>query len=650
MNLSKDASRDATLIFRPLSPKLQLGLRIVWLAITGVTVWLFLTGLPLLRQVSGNQPDLNEAVLNQIGLSLGVYSNFIVTFEILMAMSFVGLGLVVFWYKANDLFAMISAIAFVLFGVLTSTFVLDTVIKIEDVVPPGRERLIAVMSYIGFGFVTWFLYAFPKGDMLFGWLKWFFWTFIGWMVGGLIWPQYSLIYVRPFIYSVIGQLIFYGVGIFAQLYNYRKWATRVQKQQTKWFVFAIVLILVGFVFFELMRVYTITETPSVFNAVFHTVIRFLLWYFPRMMVPVFIGAALFRYRLWDVDFLINRSIVYGGVVALLVGVFGGILYGLSTVFEQSYAAFGVASVVVGLLFQPSLRRMRLFVDRNFYDIKIDYKKGATESRSKVPAISFQEYTGLELIGRGGMAEVYKAQHPTFNEHIALKLLPEDLAKDPEFRWRFEREAEAVSMLDHPNIVEVYDHGQENEICFMVMEYISGQDLSDALEKKPKLTLEEALPLLKQMATALDYAHDQGLVHRDIKPSNIMIDEDGRPVLMDFGIAKILDSHTTVTKAGFLGTLDYIAPEQIQGSSDVDRKADVYSFGVMVYEILTGELPFKYNNPGALLMAHMTQPPPNPRDKAEDLLPQVAFAIIRSMAKNQEERFETVGEFVQELMV
>lgn len=619
-----------------------------WAAITGVTVWLFFTGLPLLRQVSRKQPDLNEAVLNQIGLSFNFYTNFIVTFEILMALSFFVLGLLLVWFKSNDLSAMISATTFVLFGGLTSTFVLNTVMMIENVVPPERERLIVMTSYVGFILINVFLYTFPKGELLFDGLKWFLWGFIAWVVIGIIYPQYSLIYAEPFIISIIGQLFFNGVGIYAQIYNFRKRATAIQKQQTKWFVFAIGLILGGFVYFELLRVYTVTEQPSVFNAIFHTLFRFLFWYFPRILVPGLLWAALFRYRLWDVDFLINRSIVYSGVGILLVGVFGGTLYLVSLLTKQSLIVFGVASIAAGILFQPSQRRMQRFVDQKLYHIMIDYKKRVPELRKEESVVSFQQFSGLELIGQGGMAEIYKAQHPKRPEQVVLKLLPEELLEDAEFRLRFEREAKTVSMLKHPNIVNTYDYGMEDGIYYIVMEYISGQDLDGVLKEKAAFSLDEACPLLEQIADALDYAHDQGLVHRDIKPSNIMIDDSGRPVLVDFGIAKILDSLSTVTQSGFLGTLEYIAPEQIQASKNVDRKADLYSFGVMVYQMLTGEMPFKYNNPGAMLMAHMTQPPPNPRDKVDNLSPRAAFAITRSMAKNQDERFETVGEFVREL--
>jgi serine/threonine-protein kinase len=285
---------------------------------------------------------------------------------------------------------------------------------------------------------------------------------------------------------------------------------------------------------------------------------------------------------------------------------------------------------------------------------------------------FGAYTGLELIGRGGMAEVYKSTHPTLGTPVAIKLLPAHLAAEPDFRKRFTREAEVVSKLQHPNIVRLFDFGEDAEAGthYMVMEYLGGKDLGAYLREKGKLALAEALPLIRQIASALDYAHAQGLVHRDIKPSNVMLDakDEGtlrgmkdesssfiihpssfRAVLTDFGIAKILGGHTAMTRTGgMLGTFDYIAPEQIQASADVDRRADVYAFGVLTYEMLTGELPFGHSNVGALLLAHLNQPPPDPRNLVPDLTSDAAHAIRRAMAKSPAERFATAGEFAAAL--
>jgi serine/threonine-protein kinase len=254
-----------------------------------------------------------------------------------------------------------------------------------------------------------------------------------------------------------------------------------------------------------------------------------------------------------------------------------------------------------------------------------------------------------------MGEVYRARHPTLSRSVAIKILPEH-AGGEEARKRFIREAQTIARLQHPNIITLYDSGEQDGKPYMVMEYIDGQDLSELLEERDRLPLDEALSYLQDIAVALDHAHTQGVVHRDIKPSNVMIEPvtsmDGeqahRAVLMDFGIAKVYAAMTQLTGTGMVGTLDYIAPEQIQGARDVDPLADIYSFGVMIYQVLTGQLPFKHNNPGALVMAHLIQPPPDPRETVPDIPPGAAYAIVRAMAKKPQERFGTACDLIDEI--
>ncbi|MBK9603889.1 MAG: serine/threonine protein kinase [Anaerolineales bacterium] len=315
----------------------------------------------------------------------------------------------------------------------------------------------------------------------------------------------------------------------------------------------------------------------------------------------------------------------------------------------------MSAAVFGAIFQPARRQLQRFVDQRFYHIEIDYQKTppdiSTSGNTEVlRQTRFGVYDDLELIGRGGMADVYKSIHPTLGTPVAIKILPERLAVENEFRQRFVREALVVSKLQHPNIVRIFDSGEQDGRHYMVMEYLAGKDLDRLIKNNGKLPLAQALPLIQQIASALDYAHMQGFVHRDIKPSNVLLDSNGtRAVLTDFGIAKINDAHTVMTVTGYmLGTFDYIAPEQIQESAHVDGKADIYALGVMVYQMLTGEMPFKHSNPGALLIAHLNQPPPNACDILPDLPHHIAAAIQRAMAKKPDERFATATEFAIEI--
>jgi len=372
-------------------------------------------------------------------------------------------------------------------------------------------------------------------------------------------------------------------------------------------------------------------------------------------------------RLWDVDFVINRSLVYIGLTALLlVGFIGCFLLlhiGLAPLVgqEQPILAVGLAAAVMAGLFHPTRNFLRRLIDKNVYGIELDYQKAAQERKALAKVLQeqadaathFQDYTNLKLLGRGGMGEVYLSEHPTLHRPAAIKIMPLQQALAEDARKRFIREAQITAKLQHPNIVQVFDVGENNGAPYMVMEYINGSSLSKILEERGRLPLADAQPILRDIAAALDYAHQQGIVHRDIKPSNVMVElapaNDGpirRAVLMDFGIAKMYASVTRLTGTGMMvGTLSYIAPEQIQGEPNVGGTADIYSLGIMAYEMLTGVLPFQQTNPGAVLMAHLMQPPPDPRDIIEDIPRAVARAIIQAMAKTPAERFQTAGEMI-----
>lgn len=206
---------------------------------------------------------------------------------------------------------------------------------------------------------------------------------------------------------------------------------------------------------------------------------------------------------------------------------------------------------------------------------------------------FPQFEILELLGKGGMGAVYKARQPGLDRLVAVKILPPETSQDPTFAERFQREARALARMSHPHIVAVYDFGQTGGLCYFVMEYVDGTNLRQAL-RTGTLKSQEALAIVPQICEALQFAHDEGIVHRDIKPENILIDKRGRVKIADFGLAKLLghdngDLPLTGTHQ-VMGTLRYMAPEQMQGSREVDHRADIYSLGVVFYELLTGELP------------------------------------------------------------
>ena len=254
----------------------------------------------------------------------------------------------------------------------------------------------------------------------------------------------------------------------------------------------------------------------------------------------------------------------------------------------------------------------------------------------------------ELVGTGGMSSVYRAHDRLLDRKVALKVLHEQYASDAEYVERFRREARAVATLSHPNIVTVIDRGEHEGRQFIVFEYISGENLKQLIGRRGPAPVTTALELGIQIARALSFAHQQGLVHRDVKPQNVLLNGEGEAKVTDFGIARSLDVQHGMTQTGtVLGTSDYIAPEQAQGQR-VDEQTDVYSLGIVLYELLTNEVPFPGENFVAVAMRHINEAPPSIREKRPDVSPRLEAAIHRAMAKDGADRFATMAEFCQEL--
>ena len=265
-----------------------------------------------------------------------------------------------------------------------------------------------------------------------------------------------------------------------------------------------------------------------------------------------------------------------------------------------------------------------------------------------------KYVILERIGRGGMAEVYKAYHPALDRYVAIKLLHPFLADDPEFKNRFEHEAQNVAKLRHPNIVQVYDFefDEENESYYMVMELVNGPTLKDVLfdlaREDGRLSLEESVRIGCDIGQALAYAHSRGMIHRDVKPANIMQDtQDQRYVLTDFGIAKIVTGPHYTTTGGMIGTPAYMSPEQALGEPG-DERADIYSLGVILFQLCTGRLPFDADTALALVLKHVNEPVPSPSALNPDLPEGLEKIICRAMAKDPADRFLTAQDMVDQL--
>lgn len=300
------------------------------------------------------------------------------------------------------------------------------------------------------------------------------------------------------------------------------------------------------------------------------------------------------------------------------------------------------------------------------DIPVDFTPAETdtaaiepplfERKIKVSPVSLEgqmlgKYRVMEMLGRGGMAQVYRAYHPQLDRYVAIKVLRADLVDEGEFLARFQREARAVAALRHPNIVQVFDFDIQDDLYYMVMEVLEGDTLKARLNdyrlRGERMPLGEVVGIVGGVLAGLGYAHDAGLIHRDIKPANILLTARGQAVLTDFGIAQIVGGTRYTVSGALMGTLNYMAPEQgLQGRCD--SRSDIYSLGIVLFEMLTGRPPFDADTPLAILMKHLNDPLPLPRQLEPHIPDGFERVVLKALSKNPEDRYASAGEMAAAL--
>ena len=255
------------------------------------------------------------------------------------------------------------------------------------------------------------------------------------------------------------------------------------------------------------------------------------------------------------------------------------------------------------------------------------------------------YRVMEKLGRGGMATVFKAYHANLDRYVALKVMHPAFRADPNVLARFEREAKVVAKLEHPNIIPIYDFSEHEGKPYLVMKFVEGETLKAKLNRKP-LSPEEGVKTITAVGDALTYAHKSDILHRDVKPSNVMVANDGQIYLTDFGLARIASKgESTLSSDMMIGTPQYISPEQAMGKRDLDTGTDIYSFGVFIYELVVGQVPFISDTPFSIIHDHIYTPLPLPRNVNPNVPEVIERLLLKSLAKEREDRFATISEMV-----
>lgn len=258
------------------------------------------------------------------------------------------------------------------------------------------------------------------------------------------------------------------------------------------------------------------------------------------------------------------------------------------------------------------------------------------------------YRIIDLIGTGGMAKVFRADHVDTGETVAIKTLPEQFYDDLTYRLRFEREIETIQRMNHPHILPLIDFGEVDQISYIIMPYLSRGTLAEKL-RSMRLLLEDCLIIIEQLASAVDHAHAQDVIHRDIKPVNIMFDEDDNVQLVDFGLAKLIEeTPVDLTGSAIIGTWQYMSPEQCLGDKNINAQTDIYALGVILHEMLAGHPPFHADSPSQIVSRHMSASISLANDLDSSLSPEVKFVILKALARKVSQRHKSATAMVNAL--
>ena len=590
-------------------------------------------------------------LFQQAGVSTSWYALYNLALEVLQALVFAGVGVLIVLRRPSDQMAWFVSLLLVTMG-----------IGYPPVTGVLTERLPTLILGLGPALLMIFPHVFPNGKFEPRWSIVLALVTSGYVVVLAALGQRFFSWPTP--WHILAALACMAPGVLVQISRYRRLAKRFERQQIKWVVYAVGVAFLGLVVnggvrLALRAMGNPTELHLGFNLL--VAVPFLETLLPAF-IPISVAISIFRFRLWEIDLVINRSLVYGILSVSLALIFGMVAFGLEFLFTSWWGArpalvswlypamlFSLLLSVVAVF--PLYRQVRKLVDRGLYGFRFSLDEAThppqpleVKNPGALTGSELEGYRVLGLVGKGQMGEVYQGEGR--GRQVAIKILLANLAAADVFRRRMQHEAQVLLELDHPNIVHCYTWGRRQDYCYMVMDFIEGQDLHTLLAQHGVFKLGELYPLAQGVAAALDYAHQRGIVHRDLKPSNVMVRlADKQPMLTDFGVCLRIQPGGGSLPQEMAGTIAYMAPEQIMMSQAVDYRADIYALGVLFYELLTGRCPYQ-GSASRIVFGHLQQPLPDPSAYAPGLPPQAGYALRKALAKQPHNRFRSAGEMVE----